>query len=199
LEPARFADELAAALDAAPVACVQIRIKDSNDEALLRACDILRPVAHARDVAVLVNDRPDIAAATGCDGTHIGQSDMPYRKARRLVGKEAIVGVTCHDSMHLAMVAAEQGADYVAFGAFFETATKPRRYAPKPELLSHWQEATTVPCVAIGGITAENCAPLVRAGADFIAVCSFVWDHPEGPAAAVRALATAIKAAAPVP
>jgi len=165
-----------------------VRLKDVDDDAVRRACDILRPVVQGRDVALLLNDRPDLAAETGCDGVHIGQDDTPYEEARRLVGGGAIVGVTCHDSRHLAMVAAEKGADYIAFGAFFATGTKQPKAWADPEILNWWNELMTVPCVAIGGITADNCRPLIEAGADFLAVSAGVWEHPEGPAAAVKAL-----------
>jgi thiamine-phosphate pyrophosphorylase len=186
LEPAAFAVKLAEALDAGDVACVQLRLKDVDDDAIRRAVDVLRPVAQARDVAFILNDRPDLAAQTGCDGVHIGQSDGKYKDARRLVGNDAIVGVTCHDSRHLAMEAAEAGADYVAFGAFYPTTTKPSEYRPEPELLTWWAELMETPCVAIGGITPENCVPLVTAGADFIAVVTAVWNCPQGPGAAVK-------------
>jgi thiamine-phosphate pyrophosphorylase len=195
LEPARFADRLAEALDAGDVGCVQLRLKEVDDDALRRACDALLPVAQQRGVAFLLNDRPDIAAQTGCDGVHVGQDDAPYAEARRLLGANRIVGVTCHDSRHLAMEAAEEGADYVAFGAFFATTTKPSRYRPAPDLLNWWSEVMTVPCVAIGGITPENCAPLVTAGADFLAVVNAVWGHPDGPGSAVREFNRAIAAA----
>jgi thiamine-phosphate pyrophosphorylase len=138
-------------------------------------------------VAVIMNDRPDLAARLGCDGVHIGQQDAPYAQARKAVGPDRMVGVTCHDSRHLAMEAAEQGADYVAFGAFFATHTKDAIARAELELLTVWQETMTTPCVAIGGITPDNCRPVVAAGADFLAVSAGVWAWPEGPAAAVRA------------
>lgn len=188
-----FADSLARALDGGDVACVQLRLKEADDAALRRAAERLRPVVQDRGTAFLINDRPDIAAATGADGVHIGQDDASYAEARRLVGADGIVGVTCHDSRHLAMVAAEQGADYVAFGAFYPTETKDApKGRPEAEILSWWSEIMTVPCVAIGGITAGNCVPLVAAGADFIAVAGAVWRHPDGPAAAVAELNRAI-------
>ncbi len=195
LDPAAFAPRLAAALDAGDAACVQLRLKHLDDDAFRRAIDRLRPIAQGRDVALVVNDRPDLAAETGCDGTHIGQQDMAYGEARRLVGDDAIVGVTCHDSRHLAFEAAERGADYVAFGAFFATTTKLPKGHPTPEILRWWSELTSVPCVAIGGIKPDNCGVLVEAGADFIAVVTGVWDHPDGPAAAVKAYNQAIDAA----
>jgi thiamine-phosphate pyrophosphorylase len=200
LDPLRFRDALTQALDAGDVACVQLRLKEAADDEIKRACDILRPIAQQRGAAFLLNDRPDLAAQAGCDGVHVGQQDASYDEARRLLGADRIVGVTCHDSRHLAIDAAEAGADYVAFGAFFPTTTKPSRYRPSLELLAWWGEIMTVPSVAIGGITPQNCAPLVTAGADFLAAVSAVWDHPEGPGAAVRDFNRAIaEAEAPVP
>lgn len=186
-DAAAFSLVLAQALDAGDVAAVQLRLKDVPDDAIRQACDILRPVVHARDAAFILNDRPDLAAELGLDGVHIGQSDGPYPAARRQVGEGAIVGVTCHASRHLAIEAAEAGADYVAFGAFFPTATKVAPAAADPEILEWWSAMMTVPCVAIGGLTVENCAPIVAAGADFLAVSAGVWDFPAGPAQAVRA------------
>ncbi|HZB92601.1 MAG TPA: thiamine phosphate synthase [Stellaceae bacterium] len=195
LQPAVFAETLARALDAGDVASVQLRLKDVDDDTIRRAADALRPVAQERGVAFLMNDRPDLALATGCDGVHVGQEDASYAEARRLLGPERIVGVTCHESRHLAMEAAEAGADYVAFGAFFPSSTKEAKHRADPEILRWWSELMIVPCVAIGGITPENCAPLVAAGVDFLAVISAVWSHPEGPEAAVKAFLRAIAAA----
>jgi thiamine-phosphate pyrophosphorylase len=192
LEPRAFADRLAEALDAGDVATVQLRLKDVGDDAIRRAADILRPVTQQRDVAFLMNDRPDLALETGCDGVHVGQEDASYAEARRLLGTERIIGVTCHESRHLAIEAADAGADYVAFGAFFPSGTKAAKHHADPEILRWWSDVMTVPCVAIGGITPENCAPLVAAGADFLAVISAVWDHPQGPGAGVKAFLAAI-------
>ncbi len=190
-----FRDTLAAALDAGDVAAVQLRLKDCDDDALRRAIDALRPVVQARDVAFLLNDRPDLAVAGGCDGAHVGQSDLDAAAARRLLG-DLTLGVTCHDSRDLAFAAGEAGADYVAFGAFFPTATKAAATRADPDILRWWTELMELPAVAIGGISAANCAPLVQAGADFLAVVGAVWQHPEGAAAGVRAMNAAIAAAA---
>ena len=187
-----FAELLVQALNAGDVAALQIRLKDAPDDQIARAVEALAPVAQAHGVAVILNDRPDLAAQLGCDGVHIGQSDMPYKEARRLMGSAAMIGVTCHDSRHLAMEAAEAGADYVAFGAFFPTATKDALTRAEPDILTIWQEMMETPCVAIGGITAENAAGLARAGADFLAVSAGVWGHPDGSAAAVKALSAQI-------
>ncbi|MCP5368014.1 MAG: thiamine phosphate synthase [Hyphomicrobiales bacterium] len=191
-DPDAFADVLAAALDAGPVACVQLRLKGPDGtpmarDAVARAADRLRPVVQGRDVALIMNDDPALARETGCDGVHVGQEDAAYAQARRAVGADAIVGVTCHDSTDLALEAAEAGADYVAFGAFHATGTKQPKTRAEPSILEWWSTMTTVPCVAIGGITVANAPPLVAAGADFLAVVAGVWDHPDGPAAAVRA------------
>ena len=182
-----FAETLAAALDAGDVACVQLRLKDLDDDPIRQAAAVLRPVVQERNVAFLMNDRPDLARETGCDGVHIGQEDAPYVEARRIMGPDAIVGVTCHASRDLAVEAAERGADYVAFGAFFPTDTKDAKGRAEPEILDWWRDIGNLPAVAIGGITPENCTPLIEAGADFLAVVSAVWNHPDGPAAAVRA------------
>jgi thiamine-phosphate pyrophosphorylase len=194
-DPPAFRESLSRALDGGDVACVQLRVKDVGDDAIRRACDLLRPVAQDRAVAFILNDRPDLAAATGCDGVHVGQQDARYEEARRLLGPDRIVGVTAHDSRHLAMEAAEAGADYVAFGASFPTSTKDAIGHPAPEILEWWSQIMTVPCVAIGGITPDNCAPLVKAGADFLAVVGAVWNHPDGPAEAVKLFNRRIAAA----
>lgn len=187
IEPAAFADRLAAALDAGDVACIQLRLKEVGDDEVCRAADALRPIAQDRGVAIIMNDRPDLAVKTGCDGVHVGQEDANYHEARAQVGADAIVGVTCKNSRHLAMLAAEQGADYVAFGAFFPSTTKTPKVTVSPELLIWWHDVMTTPSVAIGGITVDNCTTLVEAGADFLSVVAGVWNYPEGPAAAVKA------------
>lgn len=186
-EPAAFKPELEAALKGGDVACLQLRLKDMPDKDVSAAAEAVIPVCHAADVAVIMNDRPDLAVQAGADGVHIGQQDSDYAEARRQVGADGIVGVTCHNSRHLAIEAAEKGADYVAFGAFFPTETKDPKYHAEPDLLTWWAELFEIPCVAIGGITVDNGRPLVEAGADFLAVSSGVWKHPGGPEAAVRA------------
>jgi thiamine-phosphate pyrophosphorylase len=174
---------------------VQLRLKDVSDDEWRRAIEALRPVVQSRGVAFLLNDRADLVLETGCDGVHVGQDDMPARAARALIGDQATLGVTCKGSRDLAMQAGEDGADYVAFGAFFPSTTKDVSQFVSPDILQWWSELMELPCCAIGGITAENCAPLVQAGADFLAVVSAVWNHPEGPAGGIRALNAAIAAA----
>jgi len=182
-----FAGRLRRTLAAGDVGALQIRLKDASDADIAEATSALSPIARSHDVAVILNDRPDLAARLGCDGVHVGQSDASVAEARREVGPDALVGVTCHDSRDLAMTAAEAGADYVAFGAFFPTTTKVTAHRPDLEILEIWQESMLIPCVAIGGVTVTNCRPLAAAGADFLAVSSGIWDHPGGAAAAVKA------------
>jgi thiamine-phosphate pyrophosphorylase len=186
LDPDGFARELEAALSGGDVACLQLRLKDVDDATIRRAAKVLQPIVQARGVAFVMNDRPDLAAEFDCDGVHVGEEDWPYARARQEVGPDRIVGVTCGDSRHRALVAAEAGADYVAFGAFFPSGTKQgAKYRATPEVLRDWSETTIVPCCAIGGITQENCPPLVEAGADFLAVVGAIWAYPEGPKQAV--------------
>ena len=192
---AAFATQLDAALGAGEVAALQVRLKDADDATVLAAVEALAPVVRGHGVALILNDRPDLAARSGCDGVHVGQSDASVAEARRIMGPDAMIGATCHDSRHLAMEAAEAGADYVAFGAFFPTATKVTSHRPETDLLTIWQETMEIPCVAIGGVTASNAVDLARAGADFVAVSGAVWRHPDGPAAAVRELNQALAAA----
>lgn len=182
-----FATSLAGALAAGDVAALQVRLKGRPDAEIAALVGRIQPICAAEDVALILNDDPELAARLGCDGVHVGQSDARYADARRAMGKDRIVGVTCHDSRHLAMEAADAGADYVAFGAFFPTGTKAAPTRADPEILDIWQETMETPCVAIGGITVENCDPLIEAGADFLAVSAGVWSHPDGPAAAVEA------------
>jgi len=190
-DPEAFRPTFVAALDGGDVACVQLRLKNpdgtpASPDAVRRAAQTLMPEAQNRDVAFLINDDAKLAAELGADGVHVGQDDMSAQAARSIVGPDAIVGVTCHNSRHLGMEAAEQGADYVAFGAFYPTTTKEPKTTADPEILDIWSSMTTVPCVAIGGITTDNAQPLIEAGADFLAVVSGVWNHPDGPAQAVK-------------
>ena len=182
-----FADVLEQALGGGPVAAFQLRLKDVSDEEILRAAAELMPICAAKDVAFILNDRMDLAQQCGADGVHLGQGDGDPREARQLLGPSVQIGVTCHDSRHLAMEAGEAGADYVAFGAFFPTDTKETVHRPDPSILGWWSTVFEIPCVAIGGITPDNARLLVEAGADFLAVSNSVWGHPQGPAAAVAA------------
>lgn len=185
-----FPDRLARALDAAPVAAFQFRVKGLDEHTAARLAEPLQRICAARDVAFIVNDSIALAGRLGADGVHLGQRDGTVAEARERLGRQAQIGVTCHASRHLAMEAGEAGADYVAFGAFFPSTTKAAEHRAEPELLAWWQELFELPCVAIGGITPENCAVLVRAGADFLAVSQAVWGGDE--AAAVRAFHRAV-------
>jgi thiamine-phosphate pyrophosphorylase len=187
LSATNFVTPLREALAGGDVASFQLRLKDVEDDAIRRAADLLRPIVQAHGAAFILNDRPDLAAELGCDGVHVGQDDASYADARAAMGPSRIVGVTCHDSRHLAVEAAEAGADYVAFGAFFPTRTKEPKTQADIALLNWWSDVMVVPAVAIGGITVANAPTLVEAGADFLAVSAGVWEHAEGPKAAVTA------------
>ena len=188
-----FPARLEAALSAGPVAAFQFRVKGMNQHEAARLAEPLQAICAAHDVAFIVNDDMALAKRIGADGVHLGQGDGDPREARRVLGPNAQIGVTCHASRHLAMDAGEAGADYVAFGAFFPTTTKDVEHRAEPEILTWWQGLFELPCVAIGGITADNAPALIAAGADFLAVSGGVWAHPDGPEAAVEAFAALMK------
>lgn len=195
LEP--FSEALEELLETGHIPLFQLRLKGAEDDAISRACEVLLPLCQKHETGFILNDRTDLALSCGADGVHLGQNDGDVAAARALLGEEAVIGVSCQDSRHRAMEAGEQGADYVSFGAFYPTATKPEAESrPNPEILRWWSTWTNVPCVAIGGITADNAAPLAAAGVDFVAVSGSVWTHPDGPAAAVTRLQAVLAQAA---
>ena len=187
-----FPQRLERALDAAPgvVTAFQFRVKDLDQHEAARLAEPLQAICAARDVAFIVNDSIPLAKRLGADGVHLGQKDGTVEDAREQLGRDAQVGVTCHASRHLAMEAGEAGADYVAFGAFYPSTTKQSEHRPEPDLVEWWSGLFEIPCVAIGGITPDNCRPLIEAGADFLAVSGAVWNGDE--AAAVKAFAEQI-------
>jgi thiamine-phosphate pyrophosphorylase len=186
-----FPQRLIRALDAAPVAAFQFRVKGMDQHEAARLAEPLQAICAQREVAFIVNDDVALAKRIGADGVHLGQGDGSAKDARAILGRDAQIGVTCHASRHLAMEAGDMGADYVAFGAFFPSSTKDTEHMAELELLEWWQGLFEVPCVAIGGITPENCAPLVAAGADFLAVSGAVWNGDE--VAAVKAFAQVLQ------
>ncbi len=185
-----FPERLARALDTGAVAAFQFRVKGLDDHAAATLAEPLRQICADRDCSFIVNDSIALAKRLGADGVHLGQTDGSVAEAREVLGREAQIGVTCHASRHMALEAGEAGADYVAFGAFFDSPTKPSEHRPELDILEWWQTFFELPCVAIGGITPANCAPLVRAGADFLAVSNAVWGGDE--VAAVVAFQRAI-------
>ncbi|PHR58706.1 MAG: thiamine phosphate synthase [Robiginitomaculum sp.] len=194
-----FANTLEKVLAAVSIGCVQIRLKDTSDENIIAISERLVPLCHAHGTMVLINDSPEIAAHTGADGVHLGQSDMDINLAKNMLGADAIIGVTCHNSRELAFKAGSDDASYVAFGAFFESTTKPEAKLADLEILSWWNEAIEIPCVAIGGITTANAQSVIAAGANFIALSSGVWNHPKGAVQAVQELHALCEAHTPPP
>ena len=193
-----FADLLCETLQAGDVGAFQLRLKDTDDKLIYEAAEKLLPICKNFNTAFIINDRADIAASIGADGVHLGQKDMSVKEARKIIGTDSSIGVSCHDSSHMAMLAGEQGADYIAFGAFYPTKSKaPEKLAqygtPTTDMLEWWYKYTIVPSVAIGGITPANCGELVAAGADFIAAINAIWEHKDSPATAVKEFNNAIK------
>jgi thiamine-phosphate pyrophosphorylase len=187
-----FAEQLRQAFAGGDVASVQLRMKEASDEEIMAAAEILMPICHENEAVFIINDHPEIAKKIGADGVHIGDEDITVAEAREIVGEASIIGASCYGSRDRAMEAGEQGADYVAFGQFYETKTKPAKGHPEPEILQWWSTATVLPCVAIGGIKADNCMPLVKAGADFLAVVTGIWEYESGPKQAVKEFNEAI-------
>jgi len=191
IDLAAFIPRVKEAFNGGDIASFQLRLKGADDADILKAAEALLPICRDHGAAFIMNDRPDLAVKAGADGVHIGQDDGSLKAARAIVGDGMVIGVSCHDSRHLAMIAGEQGADYMAFGAFYPTTSKnpeslKRWGTPTPDILTWWQEYMVLPCVAIGGINPQNCAGLAKAGADFVAVITAVWNHPEGPGKAVE-------------
>lgn len=182
-----FADTFQHACDGGDVGSLQLRLKDADDDAIRHAAEILLPLCQEREIAFILNDNPALALAVDADGVHLGQDDISVKEARIILGDDRIIGASCYNSRDCAMSAGGDGADYVAFGAFYPSPTKTPPALADQDILSWWYEWATLPSVAIGGITPENCRPLVEAGADFIASVSGVWNHPDGPKASVIA------------
>lgn len=180
------------------VKAFQLRLKEAEDKTVLEAAQAITPICRKYDIAFIINDRPDLVMQSDADGVHLGQEDMTVREARKIIGPNRVIGISCHASKDMAMRAGGEGADYVAFGAFYPTKSKSREKVekwgiPTPEIIEWWSTYTTVPCVAIGGMTPENCKPLVKVGTDFIAAITSVWEHPEGAGAAVKEFKKAFK------
>ena len=182
----KFGDKLALALDSGDIAYVQLRLKNASERRIIKTIETLQPIVQERNVSFILNDDPKLAHQCGCDGVHIGQKDTAYEDARNILGASATIGVTCKNDPQLAILSSEKGANYVAFGAFFPTKTKITDSHTSPKIINNWSKTMNIPSVAIGGITPKNCAPLVRAGANFLAVISSVWEHAGGPDVAIK-------------
>ena len=180
-----FSSSLEEVLETGLVACFQLRLKNLNDQELINISKVLKPICNKFDVPFILNDRLDLANKVGADGVHLGEDDSSILDARKLLGPKAIIGASCYNSKHLAMKAAEQGANYVAFGAFFETKTKKAKTKAVMSLIEDWVLISNIPCVAIGGIDSKNCHELIKAGVDFIAVVGAIWNNIDSPRKAI--------------
>lgn len=193
-ELGKFTDQLKQAFDGGDVACLQLRMKTASEDEILKSAEAILPICHEHETTFIINDYPQLLEKSGADGVHIGDEDIPTKQAREIIG-DKILGVSCYSSRDRAIQAGEDGADYIAFGQFYETRTKPAKGRPEPEILEWWSTNSILPCVAIGGIKPDNCGPLIKAGADFIAVVTGVWNHPEGPKKAIEDYNRAIQLA----
>ena len=168
------------------VSCFQLRLKNVKDEDIIESSKALKPICNKYHVPFILNDRLDLVNKVEADGVHLGEDDGSILEARKLLGPKAIIGASCYNSKHLAMEAAEEGADYVAFGAFFDTITKDPKTKADMNIIKDWTLISNIPCVAIGGINSSNCKELVDAGADFIAVVGSIWSKNNDPKSAVN-------------
>lgn len=184
----KFYVQLSEAFSGGHIGAFQLRLKDTPDAEIIEAANVIMDLCHKNGAQFIMNDRPDLAKKVNADGVHIGSDDGDYDKARKILGTDKIIGVSCYDSSDRAIEFGEKGADYVSFGAFFPTKTKETKATPSVDILKFWSTNSVLPCVAIGGINADNCRLLADNGADFIAVISYVWDHKEGPEKAVEEL-----------
>lgn len=188
-----FLNQLDEVIAAGAISVFQLRLKNIENREIVLLGKKIVPKLQEAGIAVIINDNPRIAKDLHADGVHLGQEDGDIIEARKLLGKDAIIGATCHNSKHLGMEAAEAGADYVAFGAFYPTQTKEVIHHADIEILEWWQDIMEIPCVAIGGINIDNALPIINAGADFIAVSSGVWNYEGGIKAALQKFQTLIE------
>ena len=168
------------------VSCFQLRLKNVKDEDIIESSKALKPICNKYHVPFILNDRLDLVNKVEADGVHLGEDDDSILEARKLLGPKAIIGASCYNSKHLAMEAAEEGADYVAFGAFFATITKDPKTKADINIIKDWTLISNIPCVAIGGINSSNCKELVDAGVDFIAVVGSIWNKNDDPKSAIN-------------
>ncbi|MGB0926431.1 MAG: thiamine phosphate synthase [Pikeienuella sp.] len=186
-ESAAFVPILHAALAAAPVACVRLNMAVTDEDLVRRAADQVREVCHTYDVAMTITDHFRLAAPLGLDGVHLANPRISVRDVRKELGEDMIVGAFAGVSRHEGMTMAEASADYVSFGPVGDTALGDGAVADN-DLFTWWAEMIETPVVAEGGVTLEN-APMLASVADFLCVDGAVWDHPDGPAEAVKAFA----------
>ena len=181
-----FSKKFEEALNTGHIGYAQIRLKDCSVEIILDSIQSLLKISKKYEVPLLINDRPDLAKISGTNGVHLGQSDVSALEARKILGAKSIIGITCHDSINLACNAANSGANYVAFGAFFKSSSKKTNFIAEPSILEWWSKISNTPSVAIGGINQKNFKDLLKKGANYIAAISSIWDHPKGPASAIN-------------
>jgi thiamine-phosphate pyrophosphorylase len=188
IELLNFSKRLEKALKTNLVPVFQLRLKEYSNFELTQIAKEIKKICDNNNCLFLLNDSLEIALNVGANGVHLGVEDGSILSARKNSPENFLIGASCYDSRHLAMKAGEQGADYLSFGAFFESKTKKSRGNPGLEILEWSNEILNLPTVAIGGITTDNCAPLVKSGVDFLSVISYVWNYPEGEKAALMKL-----------
>ena len=188
-----FVIDLEVALKTNKVPVFQLRLKNISDQEVLEIGKKLLKICHQNNTLFILNDREDLALQIGADGVHLGSDDCNVLKARKMVPENFIIGASCYDSKHLAAQAAEDGANYVAFGTFFPSKTKNSAGKPTPEIIKWCNEILNVGSVAIGGINANNCHEIALAEPDFVSIISYVWDNENGIKSAIEQLFSSLK------
>ena len=184
---AKFYNKLHQVLKTNKVRYFQLRLKKTSTSNLLKISKKIKKIARKNNVKFLINDKPLIAKMVGADGCHIGQKDMNFISSRKILGKNKIIGMTCHNSKKLALRAKKYGANYVAFGSFFESSTKKSAFKANLAILRWAKKKINIPTVAIGGINSSNYKKILSSGASFIACSSYIWNNKKlNPAAAIN-------------
>tara|TARA_Y100000590_G_scaffold462046_1_gene625164 strand:+ start:1114 stop:1650 length:537 start_codon:yes stop_codon:yes gene_type:complete len=165
----------------------QLRLKKTPNLNLLKISRKIKKIVKKNNVKFIINDKPAIAKLVNADGCHIGQKDIDLIDARKIIGKNKIIGVTCHNSKKLAIKAKKDGANYVAFGSFFKSSTKKTTFKANLEILRWAKKKINMPTVAIGGINSSNYNKILLNGADYIACSNYVWNNKkDNPISAIK-------------
>jgi len=174
---ARFYNELDQVLKTNKVKYFQLRLKKISSLNLIKISRKIKKITRKNNVKFLINDKPTVARTVGADGCHIGQKDMNLMSCRKILGKNKIIGVTCHNSKKLALKAKKNGANYIAFGSFFKSSTKKSAFKANLAILRWAKKKINMPIVAIGGINNSNYKKILSNGANFIACSSYIWNN----------------------
>ena len=173
----KFYNKLDQVLKTNKVKYFQLRLKKISNLNLIKISKKIKKITRKNNVKFLINDKPSVAKTVDANGCHIGQKDMNFTISRKILGKNKIIGVTCHNSKKLALKAKRYGANYIAFGSFFKSSTKKTAYKANLAILRWAEKKISMPVVAIGGINSSNYKKILASGANFIACSNYIWNN----------------------